>query len=306
MDLRSMRKVPVPAAEDLIKTIRILALSGRKSFITFLFEPLREAGWRRPAAIDTTKKMTERIDASSRDPGAVHTVAPLCKRLISQALNENASALGDASIFFLSKMTEHTKVSTAPEAISFVQTVHPSLDKFRDVYQNRSADLFAQGLQALTPEDFKRAFAPVDLGKTQIKVELQQEAAILFNKIQIANRNDDLPRCRKLIAHYMVQNADREDNNMPNVREVVNAFEKRQPGFANELEDFMAISLHYQIVSAITQGDIKKAIHGIRKYAHIFQGNPAVRYHLEVDRMESKLYQIISEKGLWDELKKGD
>ncbi|MCE9599400.1 MAG: hypothetical protein K8S54_15655 [Spirochaetia bacterium] len=305
MDLRSLRKVPVPVAEDMIKVVRILAMTGRKTFVTYLWEPLREAGWRRAPAADTAKRMTDRIEVSAQEPSAVHTVAPLCKRLISQSLNETLSSVGDATIFFLGKMTEHTKVSTAPEAIDFVQVLLPKLDQFKHVYQNRSNELFTQGLQAMTPDDFKKAFAPVDLGKTQIKIEIQQEAAILFNKIQVANRNDDLPRCRKLIAHYMVQHADREDNNMSHVREVVGAFEKRYPGFNAELEEFMAISLHFQIVTAITQADIKKAIQGIRKYAHIFQGNPEVRYHLEVDRMEGKLYEIITEKGLWEELKKG-
>lgn len=302
----NLRKVPVPLAEDLIKTIRLLALFGRKMFVIYLFQPLDEAGWKRNPANDPARKMLERIKTASAETTAIHTIGPLSKRLISQALNETLSMTGDASIFFLEKMMEHNQAAISREAIEFVQIIEPSLAKFQKIYQEKSSVLFSEALQKMSPADFKNAFAPIDLGRSQIRVEMQQEAAILFNKIQIAKRNDDMPRCRKLIAHYMVTNADQEDNSMEQVRELVTAFEKRNPGFRAELEDFIAISLHYQAVSSITQGDIKSAIRSIRKYAHIFQGNPEVKYHMEIDRMESKLYDIITEKGLWSELKKGD
>ena len=43
---------------------------------------------------------------------------------------------------------------------------------------------------------------------------------------------------------------------------------------------------------------------GIRKYAHIFEGNPDIRYFNEIDVLEQKLYRLISEKDMWRELKK--
>lgn len=301
-----LRKVPVATAESFIKTIRLLAMAGRRLFIAHLARPLDEAGWKRNPAVDSTKRMIARIKTAAGDPTAVHTVPPHCKRLISQALNETLSALGDSSIFFLEMMLAHTPVSTAPEAIDFVQILNAPLEKFQKESEAKSTSLFTDALSTLSAEEFKKAFAPVDLGKTEQQVVLRQEAAILFNKIQIAHRRDDLPQCRKLIARYMVQNADLEDNNLSMVRDLIKAFDRRVPGFDAELNQFMAIHLHYDVVSGISQGDIKKAIRGIRKYAHIFQGNPEVPYHLEIDRMEEKLYEIISQKGLWEELKKGE
>ncbi len=301
---RNLRKVPVPVADDFIKSIRLLAQFGKKMFVQHLFQPLVEAAWKRNPANESARKMMDRILTAQKDPAAVHTVGPLCKRLISQALNESLSAAGDASIFFLEKMMQIHQVALAKEAIDFVLILDKPLGSFQDHYREQSAELFGQALQAMAPGDFKKAFEPVDLGRTNLKVEMEQEAAILFNKIQVAHRNEDMPKCRKLIAHYMVRNADQEVNSMPKVRELVAAFEKSHSGFKDELMDSIAIGLHYQIVSGITQGDIKSAIRSIRKYAHIFQGNPQVKYHMEVDRLESRLYDIISEKGLWNELKK--
>jgi len=301
-----LHKVPVAAAESFIKTIRLLAIAGRRAFLSHLAAPLDEAGWKRNPAADTTRKMITRIKTASQDPAAVHTVAPHCKRLISQALNETLSALGDSSIFFLEMMLARTAVSTAPEALDFVQIIDRPLEKFQTESEAKSTSLFADALSTMSKDEFKKAFAPVDLGKTEQQVVLRQEASILFNKIQIAHRRDDLPACRKLISRYMVQNADMEDSDMSMVRDLVKAFDKRAPGFNAELSQSMAINLHFDVVSGISRGDIKQAIRGIRKYAHIFQGNPEVPYHLEIDRMEGKLYEIITEKGLWEELKKGE
>ena len=301
-----LHKVPVAAAESFAKTVRLLALSGRRAVTTYLVHPLDEAGWKRNAAVDSTKKMLVRIKAASMDPSAVHTVAPHCKRLISQALNETLSAVGDCTIFFLDMMLAHTPVSTAPEAIDFALILDRPLEKFQKESETKNTNLFTDALSSMSKEDFKKAFAPVDLGKTEQQVIVKQEAAILFNKIQIAHRRDDLPACRKLIARYMVQNAESQDQNLSIVRDLIKAFDTRVPGFRAELNQFMAIHLHYDVVAGISQGDIKKAIRGIRKYAHIFQGNPEVPYHMEIDRMEGKLYEIISQKGLWEELKKGE
>jgi hypothetical protein len=203
-------------------------------------------------------------------------------------------------------MLAHTPVSTAPEAIDFALILDRPLEKFQKESETKNTNLFTDALSSMSKEDFKKAFAPVDLGKTEQQVIVKQEAAILFNKIQIAHRRDDLPACRKLIARYMVQNAESQDQNLSIVRDLIKAFDTRVPGFRAELNQFMAIHLHYDVVAGISQGDIKKAIRGIRKYAHIFQGNPEVPYHMEIDRMEGKLYEIISQKGLWEELKKGE
>ena len=151
----NLRKVPVPLAEDLIKTIRLLALFGRKMFVIYLFQPLDEAGWKRNPANDPARKMLERIKTASAETTAIHTIGPLSKRLISQALNETLSMTGDASIFFLEKMMEHNQAAISREAIEFVQIIEPSLAKFQKIYQEKSSVLFSEALQKMSPADFK-------------------------------------------------------------------------------------------------------------------------------------------------------
>lgn len=302
-DSRMMTKVPVSMADDLIKIVRLLALTGRKVFINYLFEPLDYAGWKRRATNEQSRKLMDRIDKAALDETASHTVGPLARRMVSASMNENLSAVGDCVIFFLEKMQQYAAVACMPEAIEFVKVLHKKLENFSKAHQSQNLQLFETGLQSLDATDFKKAFQPVDLGKHKIKVTMQRQAMDLFNKIKIASTNDDMERCRKMIGAYLVKYGDQEENNREEVDQLIHAFQKREPAFQKNLEDNIAINLFYQIQTSIAQGDLKKTIIGIRKYAHIFQGNPEVRYFNEIDELEGKLYKIITDRDLWEELK---
>jgi hypothetical protein len=298
-----MVKVPVAVSDDLVKIIRLLAMTGKKLFLKYLFQPLDYAGWKRRASNETTRKLMERIDRALTEDSAVHTIGPLGKRLISAAMNESLSALGDACIFFLERMPMHSKISTARESLEFVQILYPPLNEFHGIHKNRSERIFEEGLQNISDNDLKMAFQPVDLDRYKIKVEMQRQAVDLFHRIVIANRNEDLARCRKLIAAYLIAYGDQANNNRDEVDKLIDALEKRDDGFRQALLDNIAINLYYDIQKSITQGNIKRTIMGIRKYAHIFEGNPDIRYFNEIDGLEQKLYRLISEKDLWNDLK---
>ncbi|MEQ9367012.1 MAG: hypothetical protein RIF32_22450 [Leptospirales bacterium] len=304
VDLQSMVKVPVAVSEDLVKIIRLLAMTGKKLFLKHLYEPLDYGGWKRRASNETARKLMERMDRALADPTAVHTIGPLGKRLISSAMNESLSALGDSCIFFLERMPMHSKISTSREAIDFVQILHEPLTEFNQLHRNRSERIFEEGLQNISADDLKQAFQPVDLDRYKIKVEMQRQAVSLFHKIVIANRNDDLPRCRKLIAAYLIAYGDQENNNREEVEKLIDAFQERDETFRFSVMENIAINLYYDIQKSITQGDLRRTIMGIRKYAHVFEGNPEIRYFNEIDGLEQKLYKIISAKNMWGELKK--
>ena len=299
-----MVKVPVAVSEDLVKIIRLLAMTGKKLFLKHLYEPLDYGGWKRRASNETARKLMERIDRALSDAPAVPTIGPLGTRLISSETTESLSALGDSCIFFLERMPMHSKISTARESIEFVQIVHDPLIEFHKLHQDRSAKIFEEGLKNITEDELKEAFQPIDLDRYKIKIEMQRQALSLFHKIVIASRNDDLARCRKLIAAYLIAYGDQENNNRDEVEKLIDAFQARDNTFRISLLENIAINLYYDIQKSITQGDLKRTIMGIRKYAHIFEGNPDIRYFNEIDVLEQKLYRLISEKDMWRELKK--
>ncbi len=304
VDIQNMVKVPVAVAEDLVKIIRLLAMTGKKVFLNHLYEPLDFGNWKRRASNETPRKLMERMDRALEDASAVHTIGPLGKRLISSAMNESLSALGDSCIFFLEKMQQHSKISGSREAVEFVRLVHDPLMDFHAMHRERSEKIFEEGLRDISVDDLKEAFQPVDLDRYRMKVELQREALNLIQKITVANRNDDVARCRKLIAAYLIKYGDTENNNRDQVEKIIHAFQQRDASFRSSLEDHIATQLFYDIQKSISQGDLKRTIMGIRKYAHIFEGNPDIRYYTDIDALEQKLYKIITAKDLWKELKK--
>lgn len=296
-------RTPATVAEDLAKTIRLLASTGRRLFIRHLYEPLDFHGWKRRPTNETVRRLMEHIDRVVVQSAAVHTAGPLARRLISAAMNDTLSAVGDASIFFLERMQRHARVAAAPEAAEFLHAVQKPLNEFRDLHQQRSEQLFSAGLESLTTQDLREAFAPVQLGRTREKVELQRQALNLFQKIVIASKNEDFDRCRKLIARYLIQYGDQETNNREEVDRLIDALGRRSAGFRKSLEDGIAINLFYDIQHSIVASDLRLTIRGIRKYAHIFQGEPAVRYFHEIDALEQRLYDLITRKDMWKELK---
>lgn len=304
--LKQTTKVPVAVAESLIKTIRILAQTGRSHFKKYLFEPLYFAGWKVDYSVESSNRMMERMERASKSPSSIHTIAPHCKRMISRAITEGYSSVGNGAIFFLEKIAKHHQVSIAEESLLFVRIIQPPLETFQKLQNNRSTELFEESLKSFSNDQIKNAMAPVELGRQKIMVQVKDEARILFHRIKRANARQDLADCRKLISSYLIKYGDQEDNNRDEIEGLIEAFQRREPSFRKDIHDYMAINLYYQITRGITEGDLKKTIAAIRKYAFIFQGDPGTLYFQEIDRLESKLYAIIREKGLMDELKRDD
>ncbi|MCB1137975.1 MAG: hypothetical protein KDK23_04430 [Leptospiraceae bacterium] len=293
-------KVSISQAESLVKLVRLLATSGRSNFHNYLISPLLYASWKRDYSSESSHKMMVRIERQAEEHP--NTIAPHAKRLVGQALTETPSAVGNASIFFLEMSIRYHQVSVAPETLEFVHVVEPPIRKFEAILTRKTSEDFEVKLADMTPEEIEAAFRPVELGRKEETVRLNQEARILFEKIKRANQKDDMPACRKLIANYLIRFADEDDNNRDQIEQLIDALEQRAASFRKELHDFMAIELFYRISQGIAKSDLKKTIQGIRKYAFIFEGDSGALYHKDIDRLEKKLYAMIREKGLMKQL----
>lgn len=302
-ELEKIAKVPAEVAEDLARVIRLLAMTGRRLFLNHLYNPLDFHGWKRRAGNETVRRLMEHIDRAISQPGSVHTAGPLARRMISAAMNDSLSALGDATIYFLQLMQRSSKVASSPDSIEFVQAIYAPLVEFRDMHQQQSERIFEEGLQALSYEDLKAAFQPVQLGRHTELVEMQRQALNLFHRIKLAVQKDDYERCLKLIAHYLINYSDQENNNREEVERLIDALSRRLEGFRASLEERIAIHLFFEIQTSIAANDLRRTIRAIRRYAHIFQGEPTTRYYHEIDSLEQKLYALITRKDLWKDLK---
>ncbi|XDD49960.1 hypothetical protein AB3N59_16590 [Leptospira sp. WS92.C1] len=300
-------KIPQPLAQEFIKTIRLLALSGKTNFRKFLIDPLMFAGWEREKShsAQTSGKIIDKIQSDSGDPAYVHTIGLHCKRLVSHALSENLSAVGDSCIFFLEKIQEQETVAESREAVEFFSIIEKPIAEFRELNRTKSEKLFEDSIKNFSSEELKTVLEPVKLDTHRQKVYLDTEVHRLYNMILTATKSNDIPKCIKLLSSYIIKFSDSEDYNFQEVENLISALEKRDPVFREKLRDSLAIELYYLITKGILEGNLKKAIQGIRKYAHIFEGDPNAKYYYEIDGLERKLYGIIREKDMMKDIKKG-
>ncbi len=302
--VESYHSIPATVAEELIKIIRMLARSGRKLFRQYLTQTIYKGNYQRLHSLDKTSKLMERINNSLQDPKKVPTIGLTAKKMIAKALQESDSALGDACIFFLEKMIENPLVASSKEAIEFVQLIQPPLKEFQSLYENQNIKIFEELLLTTKKEELKKIIEPVELGKHGKRIQVSQEAKLLIERIKIAQKSQDIVKCKKYIATYLIRYGDQNFDDRKIIDSIIEAFDKSYPNFKKELNDFIAIQLHYQILQGVVEKNLKKSITAISKYTHIFRGDPTIKFYHEIDEFEKKLYDIINQKNLWEELKK--
>ncbi|HPY02271.1 MAG TPA: hypothetical protein PK419_10645 [Spirochaetota bacterium] len=296
-------KVSVSLSQELIKSIRILAKSGKDSFVSYLYNPVVDAGWQKRQSDINVRKTMERITLESQNQAFLNTIGPRCKRLIMHAADESLSALGDSSIFFLEKMQLHTRVSGSPEALDFVSIINQPLNEFQKKIGEKSEKIFSDAISGIGKDVLKSAFDPVKLDASSEKIRLDGEIKRLYDNILIASSYRNISKCRKLLASYIIRFSDGEDYASDDVRKLITAMNKREDGFEEELKNQMAVDLYFRITKSILDGDISSSVQFIRKYGYIFEGNASAKHFYDIDRLERILYKMITEKNLWDELK---
>jgi hypothetical protein len=301
-----MTALPVPAvlATELTRLIRLLAMTGKKAFHKYLFQPISYAAWEGPKQKWSSRKYMEKIAEDLNEISRLNTIAPNCKRMICQAMTENPSALGDTCIFFLEAIQREPIVSSSVESIEFVKIIERSLKEFGEIQATRSEKLFEEGIESFSPEELQEVFKPIKLDSHLEKVHLDREILTLYQQIMAASKSGNLQRCKKLLSSYIIRFKDQESYSEDQVDKLMHALEKRESGFQEELKNSMAIEIYYQLTKSILEKNLKRSIIMIRKYAHIFEGDQNTPYFLEIDKMERTLYKIIAEKGLMEDLKK--
>jgi ribosomal protein S7 len=301
--MESKHKVPVTLAQECIKSIRLLAQTGRGVFSHYLYEPLEYAGWKLEQKGQSARKLMERIDLEIKNPSFLHTIGPRCKRVIMNAMEEELSVLGDASIFFFNKMQLHSKISSSPESIEFAEILHEPLLEFHKKTSEQNEDLFKKAIANIHPSELKTAFEPVKIDSSVDKVMLDSEIKRLYDNILIASKYNNIPKCMKILSNYIIRYSDDEEYAKRDVDRLTEAMEKREQGFSHELRNMIAIELYYKITQGVMQGNINAAVQSIRKYGYIFEGDTDAKYFYDIDKLERILYQMITDKNMWEDLK---
>ena len=301
-ELYTLKPNRVVEAQELNRLLRLLAQAGKTNFKKFLYDPLYRAGWERKPA--EARKVLEHLRGELKNPAYRTALAPNCKRMIGAAMAENFSVLGDCCIFFLDVIQNIPQISETGEAIEFLGIVKAPLGEWQQVHNERSAYLFDRELNNMQDSQIAEAFEPVKLGVTEERARITAEIQRLYQQILVASRSDNFKRAAQLLSRYMIEYSDAENYAEKDVQKVIEALRARDRTFEESLNALLATELYYRITQGIMKGDLKIAVRMIRKYAHIFEGNPDIRYYYEIDRLERMLYNVITKKDLWKTLKR--
>jgi hypothetical protein len=200
-------------------------------------------------------------------------------------------------------MQVHTKISSSPEAVQFIDILHNPFKSFQTHTAEKSGSLFKAAISRIDDRTLQSALEPVKLGTSADKVKLDSEIKRLYDNIFLASKYNNIPKCRRLLSNYIIRYSDDEEYAKDNVDRLVEAMNKRNQGFADGLKEAIAIELNYRITQGVLNGDVAAAVRGIRKYGYIFEGNSDTKFFYEIDKLERILYQMITEKKMWDILK---
>ncbi len=289
-------------AQELNRLVRLLAQSGKNNFKKFVYDPLYASAWeRRPG---DARKTLEHLRSELKNPAYRSTLAPNCKRMIGAAMAENLSVFGDTVLFFLEVIQVVPQVGEAPEATELISILKSPLADWQKQQAERSAYLFDRELNNMQDAQIAEALEPVKLGVTEERARISGEIQRLYQQILIASRADNYKRAGQMLSRYMIEYSDAEDYAEKDVRKVIDALKARDKTFEDSLNALLATDLYYRISQGIMKGDLRVAVRMIRKYAHIFEGNPNIRYYYEIDRLERMLYNVITKKDLWKLMKK--
>ncbi|AFM13749.1 hypothetical protein [Turneriella parva] len=301
-DLYTLTPSRSEQAQEMNRLVRLLAQSGKNNFKKFVYDPLYKAAWERRAA--DARKTLEHLRAELKNPAYRNTLAPNCKRMIGAAMAENLSVFGDTVLFFLEVIQIIPQVGEAKESAEFMSILKGPLGVWQKEQDERSAYLFDRELNNMQDAQIAEALEPVKLGVTEERARINAEIQRLYQQILIASRADNYKRAGQLLSRYMIEYSDAEDYAEKDVRKVIDALKARDKTFEESLNALLATDLYYRISQGIMKGDLRAAVRMIRKYAHIFEGNPNIRYYYEIDRLERMLYNVITKKDLWKFIKK--
>jgi hypothetical protein len=292
--------ITLPLIDYGILSTRIIAQSGKDEFTKYVHEPLFMAGWVGQQQNENSKSLMKKI-LRYDEPSTFHTIAPLCRRLISLAMIESLKHLENACIFFFDKMRFTPTIAESKEALELCNTLYPEFKNFELKKWENSSFEFETRLHGLSKKQLKGTIESI---RSPNNMETVSKEKTLHNKIITALKHDNKARCQQLLSSYFIQFTDQKNINTQHIEHLIDTLNKKFKNFREDLYESIAIILYYDILAGIMENDLKRTIIAIRKYTIIFKGNPNIVHFMKIDALEKKLYKIIDEKNLWNSLSK--
>lgn len=299
--LENTNTVSIPLLDLYFSIFKAIYKKDKKAINGFVVKPLRDHFKRNH--IEDTQSLLATLEHHRKSRG-VKIMGTIYRKLLQQATFEpHPKEIFKVISRLLLDLEAFEKFRSTEFSLEFIKIFRNSFYEFeKSSFEELEKD-FEKRLNSNVDE-----INASDLGKKKLEEEtkekLNAEAENLFNKIEKFYVMGNVEKVTYFLAQFTGRFC-----NFPNVAyrddidKIIDDLASNNPEVKKEISERLAIKIFREIVSAVNSGSLKKAIRGISTFALTFQEKVDVPYRKELDRLEEKLYQFISEKNLWDKLK---
>ena len=297
--MKKISNIRSPLIDNFIKIIKKLADRGRNSYQTYLVHPLSKWSHVVPTeSMDELKTMLIEAEKNTDLKLPLIYKLALVKSVAPDQLD--LSVTGNVSINFLKAMKNYLFVTKSEEAIEFINVLRDPFKEYSENEFKRMNKRFAHEIN--TTES-------VEINKLVHAIEKSKETAYQILKLsrkaitEIEQSINILPigEVKKAIIKFLLKFSDPSE---PDRHLIINSvFDKISSDNNQFKKDVMystAVVIYHEILKAIMEKKLDRAVKYIGKYTVIFRGDPDTPNYYEVDTFEKKFFEIIEERNLWD------
>lgn len=290
-----------PLIDNFLRIIQSLAQRGRNAYHQYLVDPL--TGWSTAVPAEPMEKLLSLLEQARTGSGK--KLPLLYKMSIIKAVAPDQFDLslpGNLSMGFLKSMKDEQRVAMSTEAVEFVNLLRDPFKEYSDrefIRMNRKFEEEISSVDVVEVEKLIKAHEGEEAASRAIDEQSEKSLARIRDMIRTA----DIPEIKREVIVYLLKYA---DPSMPNrhlaVRNVIAPLELKNRTFMNEVMDSAAVIIYHEILKAIKDNNMLRAVKNIGTYAVLFRGNPETPNYREVDSFEKKFIKLIDERNLWDRL----
>lgn len=298
---QALEKISTPLIDSNISIIQRLARSGRSYYQRYLVRPL--SGWSTAVPGDPLDAILDMIStAENESPQKLPILYKLALTRSVAPDQLDLSQPGNLSIRFLNAMKEIADVAASEEALEFNGLLKSPLREFAELEFNKMDQTFTAEMNRADDRDVE-ALVKIREGR-QIEIDaLQKQSSQLLKRILALLDAGQISNAKREMISYLLKLSQPA---APAVhQELFEMIENpRNHGLIpkKELLESTAIIIYHELMKAIREHQLHRAITLIAKYAIIFRGNPDTPYYTEMDIFEKKFFKLIESRNLWDHI----
>ena len=289
--------------DNYTRIIQSLARGGRLVYHRYLIEPIQN--W--PNAVmpqESLERLNELIHKAKRE--RKKNLPLLYKMAIVRSVAPDRFDLavpGNLSLAFLKEMKTDDRVMTSDEAREFVNLLRDPFKEFSDREFVRLNKKFEEEIASADRVEVEELIRMRE-GEDEARMRLEEEVRKSADEILAMVPHNNLADIKRRITVFLIKFA---EPSVPNLHAAIDqaftALQRHHPKIQKEVMDSAAVIIYHEILKAIQNNDLRKAISYLGKYAVLFRGDPTTPNYREVDSFEKKFFTLIEERNLWERLR---